>query len=433
MKKANRSGFTIVELVIVIAIIAILVAVLIPTFSALTTRAKESAALQEARNAFLEYKSGKDPDSLTLIIQRGDYFFTVINGEFSSSPKTSLADAKALFDTVANWSEKTENGFYFPVTEPPKTEGSSDSTDGEITTAKPEEPTDPEDPLDSIDDEITTQTPDEPIDPEENLSWQDKFVGGYEEFFATTINDGITPFYYAYLTLNHMHNTENAKNTEEIASYFGIKGRVIYPSEFGDPEIADSVIHQDLVVYATRAELATLAQSSYITGIYPFYGNSIRATKFYSTTLPDGDDGITLTAEMLNELWEMAANKEKKENAEETPLFVFETAAQMEDFVTSLERLFSVSPVKLFPYFEGGTYDDAFFEENSLLLVLMIYHTKATAFNLHDIRRKNNQIIIYLDHIPRPVQADTSFFSWSLVEAPKTQLVEVDDWSAVVR
>ena len=55
MKKMNRKGFTIVELVIVIAVIAILAAVLIPTFSGITNRAEKSARLQETRNAMMEY------------------------------------------------------------------------------------------------------------------------------------------------------------------------------------------------------------------------------------------------------------------------------------------------------------------------------------------------------------------------------------------
>ena len=55
MKKMNRKGFTIVELVIVIAVIAILAGVLIPTFSGITTRAQDSARLQETRNAMMEY------------------------------------------------------------------------------------------------------------------------------------------------------------------------------------------------------------------------------------------------------------------------------------------------------------------------------------------------------------------------------------------
>lgn len=44
----NKKGFTIVELVIVIAVIAILAAVLIPTFSGVIQKSNESSALQEA-------------------------------------------------------------------------------------------------------------------------------------------------------------------------------------------------------------------------------------------------------------------------------------------------------------------------------------------------------------------------------------------------
>lgn len=51
MKKMNKKGFTIVELVIVIAVIAILSAVLIPTFGGITENAKKSAAMQEVKHA----------------------------------------------------------------------------------------------------------------------------------------------------------------------------------------------------------------------------------------------------------------------------------------------------------------------------------------------------------------------------------------------
>ena len=54
MKRMNKKGFTIVELVIVIAVIAILAAVLIPTFSGVITKAKESAAIQEAAAVWKE-------------------------------------------------------------------------------------------------------------------------------------------------------------------------------------------------------------------------------------------------------------------------------------------------------------------------------------------------------------------------------------------
>ena len=54
-KNSQKRGFTIVELVIVIAVIAILAAVLIPTFSGIVSKAKESKLIQEAKNAYTEY------------------------------------------------------------------------------------------------------------------------------------------------------------------------------------------------------------------------------------------------------------------------------------------------------------------------------------------------------------------------------------------
>lgn len=49
MKKTNKKGFTIVELVIVIAIVAILAAVLIPTFSSIINKANQSSDIQAVR------------------------------------------------------------------------------------------------------------------------------------------------------------------------------------------------------------------------------------------------------------------------------------------------------------------------------------------------------------------------------------------------
>ena len=50
MSRKKRNGFTIVELVIVIAVIAILAAVLIPTFSSLINRANEAADTAMVKN-----------------------------------------------------------------------------------------------------------------------------------------------------------------------------------------------------------------------------------------------------------------------------------------------------------------------------------------------------------------------------------------------
>lgn len=54
-RKTTKKGFTITELVIVIAVIAILASVLIPTFSNVVAKANESTYLQETTNAMKNY------------------------------------------------------------------------------------------------------------------------------------------------------------------------------------------------------------------------------------------------------------------------------------------------------------------------------------------------------------------------------------------
>ena len=86
MKKNNKKGFTIVELVIVIAVIAILAAVLIPTFTGVTEKAQKSAALQNAENAWKEFL-GEYADKMDKVqdfdgaIKSGDYFFEITDGQ----------------------------------------------------------------------------------------------------------------------------------------------------------------------------------------------------------------------------------------------------------------------------------------------------------------------------------------------------------------
>lgn len=64
MKKNTRKGFTITELVIVIVVIAILAAVLIPTFASLVKKANQSADIQAARqmNTALAAASADEDD-----------------------------------------------------------------------------------------------------------------------------------------------------------------------------------------------------------------------------------------------------------------------------------------------------------------------------------------------------------------------------------
>ena len=86
MKRNNKKGFTIVELVIVIAVIAILSAVLIPTFGNIIEQANESARDQEARNLYttylaeFDYTQGTSPATEGVIIVDG-YYYSVTDGQ----------------------------------------------------------------------------------------------------------------------------------------------------------------------------------------------------------------------------------------------------------------------------------------------------------------------------------------------------------------
>lgn len=80
MKKTGKKGFTMVELVIVIAVVAILAAVLIPTFISLTRKANDATALADARNLANQMlanllQRGEEAKDLLVIQQKGEEFY----------------------------------------------------------------------------------------------------------------------------------------------------------------------------------------------------------------------------------------------------------------------------------------------------------------------------------------------------------------------
>ena len=77
MIKSNKKGFTIVELVIVIAVIAILAAVLIPTFSTVINNAKKSNAMQKASNALQSVSVSVMANRADHAMPKGTFTFTV--------------------------------------------------------------------------------------------------------------------------------------------------------------------------------------------------------------------------------------------------------------------------------------------------------------------------------------------------------------------
>ena len=115
MRKNSKKGFTIVELVIVIAVIAILAAVMIPTFSGIVEKARESAAYQQASaqykdvlgvTDFASIANDKNPDAYIKIeVQKKAYYFSVENGEITpvkNAPAATLyTGAEAAADALA--------------------------------------------------------------------------------------------------------------------------------------------------------------------------------------------------------------------------------------------------------------------------------------------------------------------------------------------
>lgn len=133
MLKKMKKAFTITELVIVIAVIAILAAVLIPTFTTVVNNANESAAMQETKsewtNCSAEIVTTVDASDMNYLIIHEGYAFVVANGNFEVEPVTDgitggtdAIEAKDTFDykndtytleeTITQITDKDNNPLY---------------------------------------------------------------------------------------------------------------------------------------------------------------------------------------------------------------------------------------------------------------------------------------------------------------------------------
>ena len=110
MKRNNKKGFTIVELVIVIAVIAILAGIMIPTFGSVVKNANESARDQEAKSIYttytanIDYASGDEPITDGYIVVDG-YLYTLTNGNVvvdNEQSKADVPDGYVLVDGQTN-------------------------------------------------------------------------------------------------------------------------------------------------------------------------------------------------------------------------------------------------------------------------------------------------------------------------------------------
>ena len=341
MKTNIRKGFTIVELVIVIAVIAILAAVLIPTFSGLTDRAKKNAAMQEAKNAYTAFLTEQETaiQNHNLIIQQGDFFFTVKDGQLSDTPYETLDGAKALFVTVTSWSDKDEKGFYFPVTEPPVTPPVTD------------------DPLDSVDDPPPPVTPPEPEPPVIDESWKEKFKESYADFFTETGKNGDS--YYAYVTLDLIEDLppDLSLSTSEMIETLGIpESSILYGAE-------GTMERSNLILLASKESLEAYAQNENVTAIFPcHYEKKIGGAVSKHSVELSGEGSFSL-----------AGQPQLIQSREELTKFIQTTEEELQPFFDFWEPP-SENWIDESPYLESwrnfknacSAYDDAFFKDNVL-------------------------------------------------------------------
>lgn len=114
LKKMNKKGFTLAELLIVVAIIAVLVAISIPIFSAQLEKAKEATDMANIRSAYAEVIAAYLGDS------KGHEASVALNSdttsEFKSDSNAEIAGVKYKDILEGNSVQKpckvvvTENG-----------------------------------------------------------------------------------------------------------------------------------------------------------------------------------------------------------------------------------------------------------------------------------------------------------------------------------
>ena len=95
--RKNKKGFTLVELVIIISVVAILAAVLILTFSGIIQRAKESSRMQAVTSARDEFFTGSgifespaEMEGYIFVIDQRAY--KVVNNEIVYDETINVAD-----------------------------------------------------------------------------------------------------------------------------------------------------------------------------------------------------------------------------------------------------------------------------------------------------------------------------------------------------
>ena len=141
MRKSNKKGFTVVELVIVIAVIAILAAVLIPTFAGLIQKANESNDIQAAKNMNTFLAAANVNGDVNSILDVYDLFED--SGYSVESYKPLYAGRSYYYDKQANqivYVDDATGKILFPTDRKDQLQGDHDWMSLSLTLPKSEKP-----------------------------------------------------------------------------------------------------------------------------------------------------------------------------------------------------------------------------------------------------------------------------------------------------
>ena len=109
MKKMNKKGFTLIEMLVVIAIIAILVAIVIPTVTNATEKAKQATDVANIRSYVAEYEIatlGSDAEKTAAFAKLTGFTKTAKNGTYTAPTDASMVvkyDAPLLDEDEYVW------------------------------------------------------------------------------------------------------------------------------------------------------------------------------------------------------------------------------------------------------------------------------------------------------------------------------------------
>ncbi len=132
-KLNNKKGFTLMEMLIVVAIIAVLVAIAIPVFNGALTKAKESADVANVRAMYAEWQiaiisgDAKTTDVTSDSFLAGPNKGTAI--ELNYDKQLEITDGKIVYKATKLTNETTnDKNFSWTLGDPNSTGTSADST-----------------------------------------------------------------------------------------------------------------------------------------------------------------------------------------------------------------------------------------------------------------------------------------------------------------